>query len=773
MLGGGGISAGSVEVEFSTKFDSSGLKKFDKSIDSSTKNLKGFDKSLDKTDKKARQLGKSGSSLGGGLKKAAGAAAAAATAYMGVSQISSAINATTELGKATILLHKNFGLSIKTASQFAAVAKTRGIDITSLGMSFKSLSKEVENAKNGSESSVDAFKRLGISTKDLQKQNLEETLYAIADGMGNLGPGTEKATIMAQLLGRGWSKLGPLIRDGSSSLKENLAMANKYGATFGGKSIESIEDLISVQRELKMMQLGLQVQLTKNLAPSLIKISQGIGKLGREYTKGVGTGGKIKEIIRQLGEVIKAVWPTVKLLAESIGILVKGFLSLPQPIQNIIVVVASLIAVMSKLGIIGAIINYFGGWAIILGKLGLKIKNFALLMRAIPAMMGPVGLALAVLTVAAILIIKNWDKVKVFLAKTWQWIKGAFQTLANFVVSAAQKGFLGPVVWIIANWSKVVNFFRKLPSMIWGGIKRIGSIIIRPFVWAARTIKGIIDSIVGFFTNAISSITSTITGITSTIGGIIGSVGGFLGFADGGVAQPGQIAFVGDSPKPEFVISQTGPRQKNLAILGMAAEALGIPGFADGGVTMKRSVYNKKLKKAKGLRTGLDNQNSLLDQRYQIEQRKAEFDGVVNQNETNRLKKILDSKIKNLRKKRNSFGLSNFERRQIDFEIQELILDKRDLDKNLRDQAGNMAEQISAFNAERFAVLSTFGGNIRSRSGSLVSLTPSQSGGASRGMSTTTNNGGKQITINQEFKERPEDPHVWTRNIQNEVTALI
>jgi hypothetical protein len=164
---------------------------------------------------------------------------------------------------------------------------------------------------------------------------------------------------------------------------------------------------------------------------------------------------------------------------------------------------------------------------------------------------------------------------------------------------------------------------------------------------------------------------------------------------------------------------------------------------------------------------------SLLDERYSITDRRANFDGNINANELTSLKRIIDQKIKNLKKQRKTFGMSNFERRQIDYQIANLILDKRDLDQNFKGQAGSMAEQLTAFNAERFAVLASFGGNIRSRSGSTMSLRPSQSVGAGQSVSSTTNNGGKQITINQEFKERPEDPHVWTRNIQNEVTALI
>src|SRR4051812_43477032 len=70
----------------------------------------------------SRRLGRETSTLGGHLRTAARYAAGAAAAYIGISQVSGAIQATTDFGKATLTLTNNLGLSARAASNFSAVA---------------------------------------------------------------------------------------------------------------------------------------------------------------------------------------------------------------------------------------------------------------------------------------------------------------------------------------------------------------------------------------------------------------------------------------------------------------------------------------------------------------------------------------------------------------------------------------------------------------------------------------------------------------------------
>lgn len=101
-----------------------------------------------------------------------------------------------------------------------------------------------------------------------------------------------------------------------------------------------------------------------------------------------------------------------------------------------------------------------------------KVKNAFVALKIV--MMANPFIAVATIAItAAILIWQNWDKVKKWLGQAWTWIKTKFVELGNTIRSWAQKGFLGPVAWIITNWGKIVEFFKALPGKIGAFLSRV------------------------------------------------------------------------------------------------------------------------------------------------------------------------------------------------------------------------------------------------------------------------------------------------------------
>lgn len=247
----------------------------------STGTMNKYNTTLRKTGTESRQaatntdrLGRATKGARGSLSTMAKTAIGLGAAYVGLSAAKEAVSATTDLAKSTLTLKKGFGLSVKTGSELGAVLKSRGADASSVGMAFNTLSRQVESAKDGSASAVKAFRTLGISQKDLKGplKDSNDLLFAISDGLKSAGRGTERNAAQSALFGRGWKTVVPVLREGSDSMKEQLALADKYGASFGGKSINSIKDLMATERELKIAQLGLQVQFTEKIAPALITV---------------------------------------------------------------------------------------------------------------------------------------------------------------------------------------------------------------------------------------------------------------------------------------------------------------------------------------------------------------------------------------------------------------------------------------------------------------------------------------------------------------------
>ena len=275
---------------------------------------------LDKFGKKAHDSNaRIGSSFSGMAKRAVGAGAAAVGAYASIAGAKKAIDTTTTLAKTTLALHNNLGLSVAQASRWAAVAKARDIDSKALNQSFVTLSKNVVSAKAGTEASADAFKKLGISQKELKRLNFDQTLKAAADGFAKLPAGADRAKISAQLFGRGWQTVVPILRDGSKALREQLALADKYGVTFKGKTVKSLEDLIKAQRESKFATMGLQVAFGTQLAPALTKAITASSKFVAQMRTGKGAGGQFAKVLKDIWEEAKPIVSFLGRAATAVG----------------------------------------------------------------------------------------------------------------------------------------------------------------------------------------------------------------------------------------------------------------------------------------------------------------------------------------------------------------------------------------------------------------------------------------------------------------------
>lgn len=299
------------------------------------------------------------------LRRAAGAAVGLGAAYVGISQVKSAVTATTDLAKTTMGLNKSFNLSIPQASRFAAVLKARGVDSKQTTMAFSTLAKQIVAAQGGTKAAVKNFQTLGLSTKDLSKAGTDwnSILMQTADALHNHQHDYRAAAAARTLFGRGFQSMVPLLRQGSVALQENLRQADKYGVTLNSKTIGPIMQLVHQQREMKVATLGLKVQLGQALIPTINKLA--------------GAGTKLFAIFNQKGLSPDQKWARAdRIINPLIASFEKGIeRAAPQIASH----AGSLGIAMAK----GMIRGFFHadplGQAVILGVLGKKLGVFSLL----------------------------------------------------------------------------------------------------------------------------------------------------------------------------------------------------------------------------------------------------------------------------------------------------------------------------------------------------------------------------------------------------------
>jgi hypothetical protein len=756
MLGGGKVSGGEIEVKVSTKYDDSGLDKL-------STDLKKADRGMD-------SLGKSSTKTGGKLKSGLKAGAVAGGAALVAGLAAGFKVAYTEAREAE-----------KVMRQTEAVLKSTGGAANVTAGDLDKLSTSISNKIGVDDEAIQSGANLLLTFKDIKNEAgagndiFNQTTMAMMDMSAAMGQSTKSSAIQ---LGKALndpikglsslSRVGVQFTDDQKTMIESLVesgdkmaaqkiILQELNSQFAGSAAAATNPV----ERLKVIMNNLAEDIGKKLLPYIDQAADWLGKFVEQFINGVGPGGEFKKFLQDMGTTLKNLWPLLQALGGTLFMIAKAFASLPKEVQIAIVSFVSIAAAAVK---IYAIVKAFQASAT-------AMKVFAAVARVLPLSMGPLGIAIVALAVAAFLIYKNWDKVSKWLKIAWEQMKISFQIVSEAVIKAAKSGFLGPVAWIIANWTKVKTFFSELPEKILGFFKGLGGKIAKPFIWAFDKIKTAVEGI----KDAIEEVKSAASDVGGFVGDAGGAVKGVLGFSKGGRVGPNsggpQMFVAGEGGKDEWVISQEGDRGKNVGYLAEAASALGVGFYKNGGrISGRVRGAETRLARAEMTKGSGDDIRAVTELRNIYRSAVGSLDKKLKKNRNGR--DWFDRKFsaKQAGKRRNA---------ALDNRLSYLGSWKQYQDQlvSLRQESAegaSVAEQINAFNSERFALLSGFTGNIRARAGALSGASPRSSlpsgsipSPVSRGSEGTT------VQITQNYTEPPSDPHAWTRNIQNEVAALV
>jgi phage-related protein len=234
-----------------------------------------------------------------------------------------------ELTKTTLTLTHATGLSSKSASTYAAIAKVQGISATGLQQAFGTLSKSVQAVTNvhdgltkSAKTQEAAFKQLGIPVKTLlaDHKNMNLILPQVVDRFEKMRGSTEKASLGMTLFGRGWKTLVPLLHEGALGLKEQEAEAKAMGLTLGGNAAQNAIKLQQAQDKLKYAMLGVQVAIAEKVAPALTSAIATFSEFVKEIRTGSGSAGHAFHTIGQVFQTTaQIIGPIVKVIEGVVG----------------------------------------------------------------------------------------------------------------------------------------------------------------------------------------------------------------------------------------------------------------------------------------------------------------------------------------------------------------------------------------------------------------------------------------------------------------------
>lgn len=212
----------------------------------------------------------------GGIGKTLGenklAFAAMGAAVLGVAkQLADMFMASVNAADGMEELAQKLGISTEELSALQYSAKLNGMEIEALSAGMKIFSRNMADASNGTGSSVQAFKALGVEVKNvdgtLKSQN--QLMGEIADKFAETADGAGKTAIAMDIFGRSGADMIPMLNGGSAALKEQADEAARLGIILDASGAKKAAAFADAMDNLKASASGAMMGIVTSLAPAL------------------------------------------------------------------------------------------------------------------------------------------------------------------------------------------------------------------------------------------------------------------------------------------------------------------------------------------------------------------------------------------------------------------------------------------------------------------------------------------------------------------------
>ncbi|MCG6111329.1 MAG: phage tail tape measure protein [Paracoccus sp.] len=357
-----------------------------------------FKKGLDDNASRMRQFGKRLAVVGAGL--------SAAGAGIGLA-IRGQLNAADEMSKAA----QKIGIPTDELSRLAHAADMSGVSMGSLQGAVGRMSKAMSNSPK-------KFTDLGIAVRDAngQMRPTSAVMADLAQKLSEMPDGAEKTALAMDLMGRSGAELIPMLNGGRDALQGMLDEADDLGIVITpemGRAAEQFNDNIS---RLTKQLGGMWTMIAANLAPVLVTMSDKMVEIATRFR---GMSPAMQQFISIAAAAVMVLGP----LLSGLGLMIMG--------------AAPFVAAM--------------------GSMVLAIKGITLAMAA-----NPIGLAVAAIAGAAVLIYREWDTLEPYFQRMWDAIETIFDGFKVFVVGLINGDLVSAVSGLKAAWSGLDTFFDNL-----------------------------------------------------------------------------------------------------------------------------------------------------------------------------------------------------------------------------------------------------------------------------------------------------------------------
>lgn len=393
------------------------------------------------------------------------------------------------------------GINIEELGTAMGIMSNNGIEASTIGTSLRAtLSRLADPPKAAAE----ALDRLGISTADLQKGDgsfigLTGAVDVLRSHMQGLSDVQQVAALKAIAGEDAYSGLLALIKTSPEAYQQMQdTITNSSGSSHAA-----------------------YLQMQDTLKGSIDALMSSVEAMGISFGSALApTIRAAANELKFLSDTFTNLSPETKNLIIDIAGAVIGFTGLTLATGKAFSIAGTLMTVYGQVG------QVMAGNAIRNKALEFAVKGvtqgFSLLRVGMAGLMGPMGLVVAAIAIAAVLIYRNWDKIGPLFTNLWNSIKSAFSSGLNLITPLLTR--------LQTAWSTLVNAFRSgtgifgvlnilsnvladiFGGVLYGAIILVSSAFTGVFTYAVTVVSTLISSAIGIFTGLIEFITGVFTG---------------------------------------------------------------------------------------------------------------------------------------------------------------------------------------------------------------------------------------------------------------------
>ncbi len=446
-----------------------------------TQKWDGFKKAVASTQFKDlnRQLKLTENSFNSFEAKAKAAAKAVAYPFTAVAgsvgfSVRSAVTGFAQVGDGLDKMSARVGVNAETLQEWTFAATHAGASQEILEDSLKDLAKNLaETAAGGTGPASQLFAALGISAKDAagKLRPVEEVFAEVADAIQRNEDPALRAKMAMTLMGESGRKLVPMLSDGSKGLDDAAARARKFGLVLSNDAVKAAADMTDHLDDMRACIGAVGHMIGARLAPIIIKVADRFRDLAVANREVFG------ERFEKVARSFVATFEKIDFEGLASGILtiadyaLRAFSAIGG-FNTVLYGMGALLAGKSVMAVVSLGSSLFG-LVQSFGAVATAAKAFA---AVASTSLGPIGLILGALSLAAGFVIANWDEigpaVKETIGSVVDFAVGAFETcyekfsaVGKAIVTVATGFFKGDFKTLFSGFDDlIVASFNLLPD---------------------------------------------------------------------------------------------------------------------------------------------------------------------------------------------------------------------------------------------------------------------------------------------------------------------